>query len=289
MQISDVSSKVRTGKALIREFIARHKPDYVSVRTLQGDLSKLPDFPSSAGSPMQMLDLTLLGARTTYDSLLELARRGRGSLVSNYETIDALLTDEHLDLAARMKAAFDRHGSDKSNVHDYHKLYSWIFRELRGDIKAIAEIGLGTNNVDVPSNMGAAGKPGASLRAWREITHGTARIVGMDIDKRVLFQDSPIETHFIDQLKPSSIVDLGTFLGEKSLDVLIDDGLHAPLANINVLNNASKYVRAGGFIIIEDIAERSLPIWELAMLLAPRDWKMRILKTRCEYVFVVQV
>ena len=54
----------------------------------------------------------------------------------------------------------------------------------------IFEVGLGTNNVDVPSNMGKDGKPGASLRAWRDY------FPNADIDTRILFKEDKIQTFY---------------------------------------------------------------------------------------------
>lgn len=68
---------------------------------------------------------------------------------------------------AALKALFDHHGSDKANTHNHHILHSSIFGN--GDeIENIFEIGVGTFNSDVVSNMGKGGQPGASLRAFRD-------------------------------------------------------------------------------------------------------------------------
>jgi hypothetical protein len=62
----------------------------------------------------------------------------------------------------------------------------------------LLEIGLGTNNTDVVSNMGSEGVPDASLRAFRDYLPN-ARIYGAGIDKRILFEESRIKTYFADQ------------------------------------------------------------------------------------------
>ena len=62
-------------------------------------------------------------------------------------------------------------GSDKggrNNHHNFASYYSEIFFHKRNDIKNFLEIGLGTNNTSVLSNMGPNGIPLASLRAWRD-------------------------------------------------------------------------------------------------------------------------
>ena len=63
-----------------------------------------------------------------------------------------------------------RHGSDKgsgdilNSWHNYTTLYHSLFKEIRRKPLRVFELGLGTNNVTLASNMGADGKPGASLR-----------------------------------------------------------------------------------------------------------------------------
>jgi hypothetical protein len=58
-------------------------------------------------------------------------------------------------------------GSDKATAHDYHKLYSSILADREG-VRSVLEIGMGSNHPDVVSNMGVEGRPGASLRAFRD-------------------------------------------------------------------------------------------------------------------------
>ena len=63
------------------------------------------------------------------------------------------------------------YGSDKggkNNHHNYSDFYSEIFFHKRKEIKTLLEIGIGTNNTNLDSNMGNEGVPSASLRAWRD-------------------------------------------------------------------------------------------------------------------------
>ena len=69
--------------------------------------------------------------------------------------------------AIRLKKLFDFYGSDKSNFHDYHLIYSSLFENTL-EVKKILEVGIGTNNINMLSNMGESGKPGASLMAFRD-------------------------------------------------------------------------------------------------------------------------
>jgi len=42
-------------------------------------------------------------------------------------------------------------------------------------------------------------------------------------------------------------------LGKPNLDIFIEDGLHSISASLNSLNYAIKYVKKGGYIILEDL------------------------------------
>ena len=55
--------------------------------------------------------------------------------------------------SAELKRLLDHYGSDKGTKHTYHFVYGRILADS-SQINGILEIGLGTNNVDVPSNMG---------------------------------------------------------------------------------------------------------------------------------------
>ena len=58
---------------------------------------------------------------------------------------------------------FDKYGSDKK-THGYDLIYEQIFEELK-EVNLLVEIGIGSNNEQVLSNMSKYGKPGSSLRA----------------------------------------------------------------------------------------------------------------------------
>jgi len=45
--------------------------------------------------------------------------------------------------------------------------------------------------------------------------------------------------------------------------LIIDDGLHTIEANMNTLLFAMEAIKIGGFIAIEDIPTRTLPVWQV--------------------------
>jgi SAM-dependent methyltransferase len=159
-----------------------------------------------------------------------------------------------------LAALFTKHGSDKSTRHDYHFLYEYFLRGRRQAPLKILEIGIGTNQEDVLSHMGPEGKPGASLRAFSEWAP-QAELIGADIDTRVLFNEGRIKTFFVDQLKPETIRELCRRFAPHSFDLIVDDGLHTPEANLNFLLGAIDLLKEDGTLVIEDVAPRHLVFW----------------------------
>ena len=147
------------------------------------------------------------------------------------------------------------YGSDKGGFnkdHNFSDYYSTIFFDKKESVKNILEIGLGTNNIKVPSNMGLQGKPLASLRAWKDY-FVNANVYGADIDKEILKNEDRIKTFYVDQTNAISISELYKNIGNINFDIIIDDGLHEYNANICLFENSFKYLSKQGIYIIEDV------------------------------------
>jgi hypothetical protein len=189
-------------------------------------------------------------------------------------------------LAAEFKVILDHYGSDKATFHAYHEIYAAILRD-REKVERVLEIGLGTNNTDVASNMGPAGRPGASLRAFRDFLPN-ALIFGADVDRRILFAETRIATFFVDQTAPETFRALASQLrGE--FDLIIDDGLHAMNANLSTLEFGLGKIRPRGWVVIEDIPTSALPLWGVVRRLLPAvKFHSEIVATRTAFLFVVQ-
>ena len=154
-----------------------------------------------------------------------------------------------------LKILMDSYGSDKGGKNDHHNFaqyYSEIFYNKKNKIENFLEIGLGTNDTLVPSNMGKDGKPLASLRAWQDY-FSNANIYGADIDKNILKNENRIKTFYVDQTNPDSIKNLFSQIGDKKFDVILEDGLHEYNANICFFENAINFLDNGGTYIIEDV------------------------------------
>ena len=241
--------------------------------------------PESAGDSNALLMLTLQAVGQTFPLLSHLLDVvGRSKLSPS--RIEQISTDaEGRTAADALKFLFTKFGSDKSAGHNYHHLYGEILKN-KADISHVLEIGLGTNNLDVVSNMGTGGVPGASLRAFREYLP-KATLFGADIDKRILFQEDRIQTYFVDQTDLTSLESLGKNIPD-FMDLIVDDGLHAPNANLAVLAFSLKRLKHRGWLVIEDIPERAAPLWEVVAALLPDAFACRLLRDEGGLVFAVQ-
>jgi len=154
-----------------------------------------------------------------------------------------------------LKKLMDFYGSDKggkNNQHNFAQYYSDIFNNKKEKVKNFLEIGLGSNNLDVPSNMGVDGKPLASLRAWRDYFIN-GNIYGADIDKNILKNEERIKTYYVDQTNPTSIKEMFKNIGISKFDIILEDGFHEFNANICFFENSIEYLTDDGVYIIEDV------------------------------------
>jgi hypothetical protein len=149
-----------------------------------------------------------------------------------------------------------RPGSDKgSGWHNYTIFYHEKFSKLKNKKLKIFELGLGTNNPNLPSSMGVDGKPGASLKGWKEY-FANSEIYGADIDRDILFEEDRIKTFYCDQRDEKVISDMwrNEYIKDYMFDIIIDDGLHELNANMIFLKNSIHKLNKDGIFIIEDVA-----------------------------------
>ena len=157
----------------------------------------------------------------------------------------------------------DKYGSDKGEIktsghpyswpsHTYSDYYARLFEHCRLNVKKVFECGLGTNNPSITSNMTIDGKPGASLRVWRDY-FPNAQVFGADIDRDVLFEEDRIKTFYVDQLNPQAIDGLWQQVGLNDFDFILDDGLHTFEAGSCLFENSVAKLAPNGVYIIEDV------------------------------------
>lgn len=241
--------------------------------------------PKSGGGYHERSALTKACVNNTLPAIVDIVKTFNIPL-ANISKIDDLAFDQAAaERCLDLSKLFLKYGSDKSTDHDYHKLYGVILSN-KDSIKTVLEIGLGTNNLDVVSNMGAHGRPGASLRAFRDFLPNSL-VYSADIDSRILFAEERIQTFYVDQLHYSTLEKLGQVIPEE-VDLIIDDGLHSPDANLNTLRFALGKVAPGGWIVIEDIRTEALPVWTLVSGLLSPAFRSCILQAKAGSLFAVQ-
>jgi hypothetical protein len=176
------------------------------------------------------------------------------TLLKMKNLIKKYITNKKYNERTLMCEILKNNNSDKSTYHNYTTFYDCLFSKFVGKNINFFELGLGTNNLDVPSSMGKNGTPGASLYAFREYFKD-ANICGADIDRRILFNDENIVTFYVDQTNPEEIKELWDNFEDTQFDIIIDDGLHDYSANITFFENSIDMLKTGGIYIIEDILE----------------------------------
>jgi hypothetical protein len=249
-------------------------------------INALPTFAvSSAGTVDAIAPLVLQSAAQTIPLLAQLAAQAVAPLEpAPVETF--VHTDAARQAGAQLKALLDRYGSDKASQHEYHHLYGSILQSP-STITALLEIGLGTNNEDVVSNMGRTGRPGASLRAFRDFLPN-AQIYGADVDPRVLFEEERIRTFHVDQLQAHTMDELARHVAPE-FDLIIDDGLHTPGANLATLLFALPRLKPTGVFVVEDVDPGHFPVWQVtAALLLASQYKCFLATACCGSLFAVQ-
>lgn len=161
----------------------------------------------------------------------------------------------------------DKYGSDKSSIfvkdaihpytwfsHTYANVYEILFAPIKNNVNYIFECGIGTNNINIPSNMGGGAMPGASLYVWNDYFRSSiVSIYGADIDRGVLFNDGKIRTYFMDQTKKSSVLEYFKNINGIKFDIMIDDGLHTSEAAITLFENSIQNLSENGIYFIEDM------------------------------------
>lgn len=262
--------------------ILKKVADVISTSRLVGIVQKYPGFAPGSRGPYPVLSRMTLETigRIAFDlaalAKLEGSRATRETILNRGADFE--------DEVGLLGAQLEKHGSDKVR-HGYHRLYAELLSP-REDVRRILEIGLGTNNEDTVSHMTINGRPGASLRAFRDFCP-QAEIFGADIDSRILFEEERVKTFQVNQLNYESLDTLEAVL-PGNFDLVIDDGLHAPDANIATLIMGMRLIKPGGWVVIEDIKPAAEAIWEVVSALLPSNFEAHIIQANFELVFAVR-
>jgi SAM-dependent methyltransferase len=152
-----------------------------------------------------------------------------------------------------------RNRSDKGNSnlqwawHHYTMFYYELWKNIKDKKLRVFELGMGTTDPNIDSNMGPNGRPGASLFGWCEF-FANSEIYGADVDKKILFETDRIKTYYCDQTDAECVRNMWLQPGlEDNFDIIIDDGLHRYFSNECFFENSIHKLKPDGYYIIEDI------------------------------------
>ncbi len=235
--------------------------------------------PNSKGSPFVINRLIKENIKNHTKNLLEISEWFNKVEVKNLRDLES---DEKTVYS--LNNLFEKYGSDK-NKHGYDFLYAYLFSKI-SKTPRILEIGIGTNNENIASNMGGKGKPGASLKAFSDY-FPNSEIYGADVDTNILFNSGNIKTFYLDQNNIESFHNVK--IENKHFDLIIDDGLHMQSANLNTIRFALQKLKLGGLLVIEDIPTSALGTWKIINNLVKKPFNLEIIKCTDNYVVVLSL
>jgi hypothetical protein len=156
-----------------------------------------------------------------------------------------------------------RFGSDKGGGwHNYTPVYHALFEKARTEPIRLFEVGLGTTDPTIASNMGSKGLPGASVLAWREY-FPAGKIYGADVDKNIAIQMDRIKTFYVDQFDRTTIRDMWSQPElRENFDIIVDDGHHSFGATSTFMEESLHKLKPGGLYIVEDLTAEAAAMYE---------------------------
>ncbi len=135
--------------------------------------------------------------------------------------------------------AFAKHNSDKGTAHSYLPVYERLLEPIKNKIFRLLEIGV---------------QSGYSLKSWHDWLGDMVYIYGIDNGADCgmwASTNNRIVVLKADQTKPDSLFDSLNWLSD--FDIIIDDGLHHPYAQIVSYGTLWPKLTEGGIYFIEDV------------------------------------
>jgi hypothetical protein len=137
-----------------------------------------------------------------------------------------------------------KNGSNKCpqyGRYSFTEYYFKVFEEKRKAVKKILEIGV---------------RDGADLRMWRDF-FPNAQVYGTDTSPSVLFNDKRIKTYLCDPTKSEDLKKLIEKIGS-DIDIIIDDGSHLPVDQIDTCVKLMPLVDMKVTYIIEAVSDTTI-------------------------------
>lgn len=155
---------------------------------------------------------------------------------------------------------FTHFGTDKG-IWGYTPVYEQYFEQRRLDVKRVLEVGI-CGHRDIPNNV-----IGASLFVWRDY-FPNAEIIGIDNDSRwMVHGEERIKTFCCDAYDREALARTLTEIGPEHFDMIVDDAVHDPIPQINLLNDLMPRLTWRGAYMMEDVCPYKLPHNDLAHMI----------------------
>lgn len=189
----------------------------------------------------------------------------------------------------------NKFGSDKDGIlgaetpfiwppHTYGTFYEFLFGHRRDLIMDVFECGIGSANTEIASNMGFNGRPGASLRLWRDY-FPNSQITAVDIDEGALVNEPRINSYQLDQTNETMITNFWNCHSNLYFDLMVDDGLHNVHAGMVLLRNSIGRLKSDGYYVIEDVSANDLEVFSLELTKSNFDYYIVSLARPKEFGF----
>lgn len=139
-----------------------------------------------------------------------------------------------------------KYGTDKGSYHTFTDFYDEHFDSIRDNVSSLLEIGI---------------LRGASLRMWHDYFIN-AQIYGIDIDEwkhgalNFNFKEERINAY---NCSCENVDKFKTLFDNKLFDIICDDGSHTMKHQLESIANYFKYVKPGGYYILEDLHTSFIP------------------------------
>lgn len=167
------------------------------------------------------------------------ARRGIFILAGLAVVLLAVSFSGYTRLAAfnELSVLAHRYATDKGpRDHYYTELYDRLFLPVKNSVRKVCEIGIAE---------------GRSLKMWRQYFR-KAMIYGIDINDSSKFNSDTVKTFIADQADRNQLKKFIDTLGG-GFDIILDDGGHSMEQQQVSFAYLFKYVKPGGYYIIEDV------------------------------------
>ena len=145
-----------------------------------------------------------------------------------------------------LESLFTHFGTDKG-IWGYTPYYEEAMGKQRLRVRKVLEIGI-SGFRDIPNNV-----VGASLFVWRDF-FPNAQIYGVDNDSRFIFNDQQrIHTALCDAYNPYALNQVLMEWGNPKFDMIVDDAVHDPEPQLQLLNYLAPELKYGGRYFCEDV------------------------------------